>query len=80
MNTVIKIINSNKQMIKYWSGSFFLFRSYHALCSVGIILRLALPVTIFLLIVGFSFWGDSDKRVDIALNMTLVVAALYLGR
>ena len=45
----------------------------------GIVLRLALPVTIFLLIVGFSFWADPDKRVDIALNMTLVVAALYLG-
>lgn len=42
-------------------------------------LRLALPVTIFLMIVGFSFWADSEKRVDIALTMTLVVAALYLG-
>jgi len=31
------------------------------------------------MIVGFSFWADQDKRVDIALTMTLVVAALYLG-
>ena len=36
-------------------------------------------MTIFLVIVGFSFWADPDKRVDITLNMTLVVAALYLG-
>ena len=43
-------------------------------------MRLALPVTIFLIIVGFSFWGDPEKRLEIALNMTLVVAALYLGK
>jgi hypothetical protein len=45
----------------------------------GIVLRLALPVTIFLLTVGFSFWADPEKRVDIALSMTFVVAVLYLG-
>ena len=31
------------------------------------------------MIVGFSFWADVDKRVDVTLQMLLVVAALYLG-
>jgi hypothetical protein len=33
-----------------------------------------------MIIVGFSFWADVDKRVDITLMMILVVVALYLGK
>jgi uncharacterized membrane protein len=32
-----------------------------------------------MIIVGFSFWADVDKRLDITLMMILVVAAMYLG-
>lgn len=46
--------------------------------DLGIIYRLSLPVTIFLIIVGLSFWADIDKRIDVTLQMLLVVAALYL--
>jgi hypothetical protein len=46
--------------------------------SFGIIFRLALPITIFLFIVGFSFWAEEDKRIDITVNMLLVISALYL--
>jgi len=43
------------------------------------VLRLAVPVTVFLIIVGFSFWADIDKRVEVTLMMVLTVAATYLG-
>eukprot|EP01036_Dinobryon_divergens_P032300 gene32300-41860_t len=46
--------------------------------SLGVVLRLALPVSVFLMIVGFSFWADVEKRVDVTLQILLVVAALYL--
>lgn len=46
--------------------------------ALGIIYRLALPVTIFSVIVGLSFWADVDKRIEVTLQMLLVVAALYL--
>lgn len=46
--------------------------------SFGIVFRLALPITIFLFIVGFSFWAEEDKRIDITVNMLLVISALYL--
>lgn len=46
--------------------------------SFGVIFRLALPITIFLFIVGFSFWAEEDKRIDITVNMLLVISALYL--
>ncbi len=46
--------------------------------DLGIIYRLSLPVTIFLVIVGLSFWADIEKRIDVTLQMLLVVAALYL--
>lgn len=46
--------------------------------ALGVIIRLALPVTLLLVIVGFSFWGSVEKRVDIALMMILVVAALFI--
>lgn len=46
--------------------------------SLGIIYRLAVPVCIFLCIVGFSFWADIDKRIDVTLNILLVVSALYI--
>jgi hypothetical protein len=52
---------------------------WYCCCCVGVVLRLALPVSVFLMIVGFSFWADVDKRVDVTLQMLLVVAALYLG-
>jgi hypothetical protein len=39
---------------------------------------LALPVTVLLIIVGFSFWSEAEGRVDITLQMLLVVSALYL--
>lgn len=47
---------------------------------LGVVLRLALPVSVFLMIVGFSFWADVEKRVDVTLQILLVVAALYLGK
>lgn len=46
--------------------------------SFGVVFRLALPITIFLFIVGFSFWAEEEKRIDITVNMLLVIAALYL--
>lgn len=46
--------------------------------SFGIVFRLALPVAMFMLIVGFSFWSDIDKRLDVGVQMLLIVTALYL--
>lgn len=46
--------------------------------DLGIVYRLALPVTILLLIVGFSFWADLESRVDTTMNVLLVVGALYI--
>mmetsp|Transcript_983 Transcript_983/g.1321 ORF Transcript_983/g.1321 Transcript_983/m.1321 type:complete len:428 (+) Transcript_983:129-1412(+) len=46
--------------------------------KMGIVLRLALPVTVFVVIVGFSFWTSLDMRVDVTLQMILVISALYL--
>lgn len=45
--------------------------------SYGIIFRLAFPVVIFMLIVGYTFWVDVEKRIDISVTMLLVVSALY---
>lgn len=53
---------------------------YNIYWFVGILLRLAVPVTVFLIIVGCSFWADIEKRVDVTLMMILVVAALYVGK
>jgi hypothetical protein len=44
----------------------------------GIIFRLALPILMFLLIVGFAFWSDIDKRVSVTTTMLLAVASFYL--
>jgi hypothetical protein len=46
--------------------------------SFGIVYRLALPVMIFLFLVGFAFWADLDHRVDITITMVLAVSAFYL--
>jgi hypothetical protein len=46
---------------------------------LGIVMRLALPITVFIIIVGFSFWTSLDMRVDVTLQMILVTSALYLG-
>jgi hypothetical protein len=46
--------------------------------SFGIVYRLGLPIAMFLVLVGFSFWANIDKRIDVTLQMLLVVAALYL--
>jgi hypothetical protein len=46
--------------------------------SQGIVFRLALPVLILLVIVGISFYVAIEVRIDVAVNMILVVAALYL--
>ncbi|RYY88784.1 hypothetical protein EON63_01785 [archaeon] len=44
----------------------------------GIIYRLALPVMIFLVVVGASFWAEEDKRIDISLQVLLLVSAMYI--
>eukprot|EP01031_Cornospumella_fuschlensis_P029901 gene29901-36106_t len=44
----------------------------------GVIYRLALPVMIFLVVVGASFWAEEDKRIDISLQVLLLVSALYI--
>jgi hypothetical protein len=46
--------------------------------SDGYIYRLGLPVTICLIVVGFSFWSTVEKRIEVTLQMLLVTAALYL--
>jgi hypothetical protein len=46
--------------------------------SDGVIYRLGLPVTICLVVVGFSFWSTVEKRIEVTLQMLLVTAALYL--
>ena len=44
----------------------------------GVVFRLATPITIFVLVLGLSFWAEIDKRMDIAINMLLVTSAMYL--
>ncbi len=46
--------------------------------SNGVIFRLALPVLIFLMIVGASFWSNEEERMEVTLQIILVVAALYV--
>ena len=46
--------------------------------SNGVIYRLALPVLIFLVIVGASFWSNENERIEVTLQIILVVAALYV--
>ena len=46
--------------------------------SYGVIYRLAVPIAIFLVIAACSFWAEPSSRINIALNMLLVTAALYL--
>jgi hypothetical protein len=46
--------------------------------SRGIVYRLALPVMIFLVVVGASFWAAEEQRIDITLQVLLLVSALYV--
>jgi hypothetical protein len=46
--------------------------------SYGIIFRLALPILMFLLIVGFAFWADIQSRIEVTITMLLAVSAFYL--
>lgn len=46
--------------------------------SLGIIYRLALPILIFVVIVGVAFWSDENNRIEVTLQMILVVSALYI--
>lgn len=46
--------------------------------SRGIIYRLALPVMIFLVVVGASFWAAEDQRIDITLQVLLLASTLYI--
>mgnify|MGYP003385144059 CR=1 FL=1 len=46
--------------------------------SYGVIYRLAVPIAIFLVIGAFSFWAEGETRIEIATQMLLVIAALYL--
>jgi hypothetical protein len=46
--------------------------------SKGVIFRLALPVLIFLIIVGASFWSNEEERMEVTLQIILVVSALYV--
>jgi hypothetical protein len=45
--------------------------------SYGIVFRLALPILIFLLLVGFAFWSDISHRVEVTISMVLAVTAIY---
>ena len=45
---------------------------------MGVVYRLALPITVLMMVVGISFWADEEKRLDVALRMILVVAAMYI--
>lgn len=46
--------------------------------SYGIIYRLGLPILIFIIIVGVAFWSDTSSRIEVTLQMILVVSALYI--
>ena len=58
--------------------SFVTYTLQFSRVSQGIILRLGMPVLIFLLVVGASFWADIKKRIDVTITVMLAVAALYL--
>ena len=46
--------------------------------SLGILYRLALPISIFMSVVGLSFLGTVEQRLEVTLEILLVVAALYI--
>ena len=46
--------------------------------SLGILYRLALPITIFMSVVGLSFLGSVEQRLEVTLEILLVTAALYI--
>jgi hypothetical protein len=46
--------------------------------SYGILFRLALPILMFLFLVGFAFWSDISHRVEVTITMLLAVSAFYL--
>lgn len=45
---------------------------------LGIVYRLGLPVMVFLVVVGASFWTNEEMRINIALQMLLMVSTLYI--
>jgi hypothetical protein len=53
------------------------FLNFHRV-SDGIIIRFALPIMIFLIIVGVSFWTEVGNRIDVSLQVLLLAAAMYL--
>ena len=53
--------------------SLFFSRQY-----LGFVYRLGVPILLFLLIVGFSFWAELEERVDIGLQILLITVALYI--
>lgn len=47
---------------------------YFERISYGIVFRLALPILMFLLLVGAAFWSDISHRVDVTITMLLAVS------
>jgi hypothetical protein len=45
--------------------------------NFGILLRMVLPIAIFMTVVAFTFWADLSKRIDVSVQMLLVVSSLY---
>ena len=46
--------------------------------SFGVVYRLALPVLLLLLLVGLTFWGSPESRIDTTITILLAVSALYI--
>ena len=71
------VFQRQKLGVSFLCEDFFIVNVFNM--QSGIVMRLALPITVFIIIVGFSFWTSLDMRVDVTLQMILVTSALYLG-
>lgn len=46
--------------------------------STGVIARLVVPIILFMVIVGLSFYADNKTKIDVTLQILLIICAIYL--
>lgn len=74
--TVIENLGSPLNPERRYSTSYVNLRFKRQ--SLGIIYRLALPVIMFVAVVGIAFYGELGERISVTLEILLVIAALYI--
>ena len=72
-----EVVNYGTSDKPYWNSVGVLTFTFKRLPQ-GILVRLAVPITLLVLLAGLSFWAAKEDRVNVTITILLAVSALYI--